>query len=133
MKICHIALYNFRTFENFDQEVGRHNTLVGQNNSGKSNSLWAIYCFYNSNQLSSEDIRKDEHGNTVDNIITICLTFDELNDEEKRLNKKYLNDDKIKIELKGFFDENNKFIKEHHGYVKDYELEFPDTFNQEIK
>ena len=88
MKICHITLHNFRTLEYFDQEVGRHNTLVGQNNSGKSNLLWAISCFYNSDQLSSEDIRKDEHGNIVDDNFTICLTYDELNDEEKRLNQK---------------------------------------------
>ncbi len=133
MKICHITLRNFRTFKYFDQEVGRHNTLVGQNNSGKSNLLWAISCFYNLDQLNSEDIRKDEHSNIVDDNFTICLTYDELNDEEKRQNQKYLNDDKIKIELKGFFDENNKFIKEHHGYIKNYELAFPDDFDEELR
>jgi len=133
MKICHITLNNFRTFEYFDQDVGRHNTLVGKNNSGKSNLLWAISCFYNSNQLNPEDIRKDEHGNFVNNSFSICLTFDDLNEEEKRLNQKYLNDDKIKIELSGFFDESNKFIKEYHGYIKDYELTFPDTFDPSLK
>ena len=111
MKICHIKLTNFRTFELFDQEVGRHNTLVGQNNSGKSNLLWALSSFYNPNQLNSRDIRIDENGNIMDDGFSICLTFDELNDEEKRLNDKYLNDDKIKIELRGFLDEENKFNK----------------------
>ncbi|KKL94632.1 hypothetical protein LCGC14_1862750, partial [marine sediment metagenome] len=133
MKICHITLTNFRTFETFDQEVGRHNTLVGQNNSGKSNLLWAISCFYNSNQLTPDDIRKDEHGNVADEGFSICLTFDELNEEERRHNQKYLNEGKIKVELIGLFDENNRFIKEYHGYIKDYELEFPDTFDEELK
>lgn len=133
MKICHITLNNFRTFEYFDHDVGRHNTLVGQNNSGKSNLLWAISCFYNLDQLSPEDIRKDEHNNFVDERFSICLTFDELNDEEKRLNLKYLNNGKIKVELKGFFDENNKFRKEHHGYVGDFELIFPETFDPGLK
>ena len=133
MKICNITLSNFRTFENFDQEVGRHNTLVGQNNSGKSNLLWAISCFYNSNKLTVDDIRKDEDGNFSSNDFSICLTFDDLNEEEIRLNQKYLNDGKIKVELRGFFDENNKFNKEYHGYLIDYELEFPDTFDEELK
>ena len=133
MKICHITLSNFRTFEYFDQEVGRHNTLVGQNNSGKSNLLWAISCFYNSSQLTSDDIRKNEHGNFSNSGFSICLTFDDLNEEEMRLNQKYLNDGKIKVELSGFFDENNRFNKEYHGYIIDYELEFPDTFDEELK
>ena len=133
MKICHITLNNFRTFQQLDQEIGRHNTLVGQNNSGKSNLLWAISCFYDMNKLSPDDIRKDEHGNYVDDEFSICLIFDELNEEEKRLNQKYLNNGKIKIELRGFFDENNTFIKEHHGYIRDFELRFPDTFNAELK
>ena len=133
MKICHITLNNFRTFEYFDQDVGRHNTLLGQNNSGKSNLLCAISCFYNSNQLTPEDIRKDEHGNFADNDLRICLTFDDLNEEEARLNQKYLNDGVIKVELIGNFDESNRFIIEHHGYIKDYELEFPETFDPIIK
>ncbi len=133
MKICQITLNNFRTFEYFDQEVGRHNTLVGQNNSGKSNLLWAIYCFYNLDQLTPDDIRKDKDGNIGDDGLSICLTFDDLNDEEQRLNQRYFNDNKIKIELKGYFDENNKFIKEHHGYIIDNELEFPDPFDLELK
>lgn len=133
MKICHITLRNFRTFEYFDQEVGRHNTLVGQNNSGKSNLLWAISCFYNSNQLTIDDIRKDEEGNFSNDGFSICLTFDDLNEEEMRQNQKYLNDGKIKVELSGSFDENNRFNKEYHGYIIDYELEFPDTFDEELK
>ena len=133
MKICHVTLNNFRTFEYLDQEIGRHNTLVGQNNTGKSNLLWAIYGFYNLDQLSIDDIRKDENGIILDDGFKICLTFDDLNDEEQRLNQKYYKENKIKIELKGFFDENKKFIKEHHGYIKSYELKFPESFNSELK
>ncbi|MFW9969692.1 MAG: AAA family ATPase [Candidatus Odinarchaeota archaeon] len=133
MKICHITLYNFRTFEYFDQDVGRHNTLVGQNNSGKSNLLWALSCFYNSNQLAINDIRKDEHGDFVNDGFRICLTFDDLNEEETRQNQKYLSNGKIKIELRGFFDESNKLVKEYHGYIKSFELKFPEGFDEELK
>jgi AAA15 family ATPase/GTPase len=55
MKICHITIENFRSLDNFDEEVGKHNIIVGKNNTGKSNLLWAIYYFYNQKDLSVED------------------------------------------------------------------------------
>ena len=60
MKICHIKIKNFRSISQFDEEVGKHNIIVGKNNTGKSNLLWAIYYFYNPKNLNIYDFLKKQ-------------------------------------------------------------------------
>ncbi|MHA1282471.1 MAG: AAA family ATPase [Promethearchaeota archaeon] len=133
MKICHIKIENFRTFREFDQDIGRYNVFVGPNNTGKSNLLWAINCFYNPKLLSQEDIRKDPDGNRVADEFKIILTYDELNANEQRNNKKYYQNGKIKILLRGWIDENSKFKYEYHGYIQSPRLKFPPNFDESLK
>jgi len=37
-----MKIKDFRSISQFDEEVGRHNIIVGKNSTGKSNLLWAI-------------------------------------------------------------------------------------------
>ncbi|MHA1284928.1 MAG: AAA family ATPase [Promethearchaeota archaeon] len=133
MKICHISLRNFRNFKEFQTDLGKYNVFVGQNNTGKSNLLWAIFCFYHPNELTKDDITKDDYGNLISNELEIILTFDDLTEKEQKNNNKYYFDDKIKISLKSFIDENGKFQKEHHGIIRKEVPEFPEDFDEDLK
>jgi len=137
LKICNISVKNFRTLKDFQADMGKYNVIIGKNNTGKSNLLWAIYFFYNFNELTIEDITKDENGDPIKDengnpvSIEITLTFDDLTELERQNNAKYYYDGKIKVCLRGFIDENNKFQKEFHGFIQDYKLIFPENFEND--
>lgn len=107
--------------------------MVGKNNTGKSNLLWAIYCFYHPKNLTIDDIIKDQGGNAIANELKILMIFDDLTEEEQRNNTKYYHNGKIKISLKGWIDENGKFKFEHHGNILSYNLIFPSDFDEDLK
>ena len=88
MKISHITIENIRSLDNFDEEVGKHNIIVGKNNTGKSNLLWAIYYFYNPKNLSVDDfiIRQNDEEES-EKKLQITLTFDNLSDEKAKSKK----------------------------------------------
>jgi predicted ATP-dependent endonuclease of OLD family len=130
MKICHINIENFRSLDNFDEEVGKHNIIVGKNNTGKSNLLWAIYYFYNPKNLTNEDfIKKQNKEDESNENLQITLTFDNLTDIEQNNNKKYFFDGKIKIRLKVWIDEVGKTNYEHNGYEQSSMKKYPDDFD----
>ncbi len=134
MKICHITIENFRSLDNFDEEVGKHNIIVGKNNTGKSNLLWAIYYFYNPKDLSVEDfIKRPNDVEESEKKLQITLTFDNLTDIEQINNKMYFIDGKIKIQLEGWIDNDEKLNHEHHGYIKSYIPSYPSDFDGELK
>ena len=119
MKICHITIKNFRSLEFFDEEVGKHNIIVGKNNTGKSNLLWAIYYFYYPKNLTVEDFLKRQNvDDEKDEKLQIELTFDSLTINEENNNRKYFSDGIIKIMLKAWIDDDGKLNYEHHGYIK---------------
>ncbi len=134
MKICHITIENFRSLDNFDDEVGKHNIIVGKNNTGKSNLLWAIYCFYNPKNLNVEDFLK---GKNIDDFaekrLQITLVFDNLTEIEKKNNTKYFFNGKIKIMLQAWIDDVEKFNYEHHGYIQKSNPKYPNGFDEGIK
>jgi predicted ATP-dependent endonuclease of OLD family len=134
MKICHINIENFRSLDNFDEEVGKHNIIVGKNNTGKSNLLWAIYYFYNPKNLTNEDfIKKQNKEDESNENLQITLTFDNLTDIEQNNNKKYFFDGKIKIRLKVWIDEVGKTNYEHNGYEQSSMKKYPDDFDISLK
>ncbi len=134
MKICHITIENFRSLDNFDEEVGKHNIIVGKNNTGKSNLLWAIYYFYYPKNLSVEDfIKRQDDEEESEKKLQITLTFDNLTDIEQYNNKMYFFDGKIKIKLEAWIDNDEKLNAEHHGYVKSYRPSYPRDFGEDLK
>ncbi|MBA7522120.1 hypothetical protein ES705_14234 [subsurface metagenome] len=134
MKICHITIENFRSLDYFDEEVGKHNIIVGKNNTGKSNLLWAIYYFYNPKNLSVEDfIKRQNSEEESEKKLKITLVFDNLTEVEQNNNKMYFFDGKIKIKLVAWIDNDGKLNAEHHGYVKSYRQLYPRDFDEELK
>ncbi len=134
MKICHITIENFRSLDNFDEEVGKHNIIVGKNNTGKSNLLWAIYYFYNPKNLSGDDfIIRQIDDEESEKKLQITLTYDNLTDIEQNNNKMYFFDGKIKIKLEAGIDNDGKLNYEHHGYVKSYIPSYPRDFDEDLK
>lgn len=134
MKICHIIIENFRSLDYFDEEVGKHNIIVGKNNTGKSNLLWAIYYFYYPKNLSVEDfIKRQDDEEESEKKLQIKLTFDNLTDIEQNNNKMYFFDGKIKIRLEAWIDNDGKLNYEHHGYVKSYKPSYPSDFDEDLK
>ena len=134
MKICNIKVENFRSLENFDEEIGKHNIIVGKNNTGKSNLLWAIYYFYYPKNLSVEDfIKRQENEDESNEKLQITLTFDNLTDMEQNNNIKYFFDGKIKIRLKVWIDEDGKLNYEHNGYEQSSMKIYPDDFDIGLK
>ena len=134
MKICHITIENFRSLDNFDEELGKHNIIVGKNNTGKSNLLWAIYYFYNPKNLSGDDfIIRQNDDEESEKKLHITLTFDNLTDIEQNNNKMYFFDGKIKIKLEAGIDNDGKLNYEHHGYVKSYIPSYPRDFDEDLK
>ena len=134
MKISHITIENFRSLDYFDEEVGKHNIIVGKNNTGKSNLLWAIYYFYNPKNLSVEDfIKRQNDEEESEKKLQITLTFDNLTDIEQNNNKMYFFDEKIKIKLEAWIDNGGKPNAEHHGYVRSYRPSYPRDFDEDLK
>ncbi len=134
MKICHMKIKNFRSISQFDEEVGRHNIIVGKNNTGKSNLLWAIYCFYNPKNFNVEDFLKNQDiDDDGDEKLQITLAFDSLTEIEKKNNSKYFFNGKIKIKLEVWIDDVGKLNYEHHGYIQNFKPIYPNGFDEGIK
>lgn len=134
MKICHITIENFRSLEYFDEEVGKHNIIVGKNNTGKSNLLWAIYYFYYPKNLTIEDFLKRQHlEDEKAEKLKITLTFDNLTETEKNNNKKYFHIEKIKITLEAWIEDGGKLNYEHHGYEQSSKRVYPSGIDEGLK
>ncbi len=132
MKICHIKIKDFRSISQFDEEVGKHNIIVGKNNTGKSNLLWAIYRFYNPKNLNVDDFLKKQDVDE-DETLQITLEFDKLTEIEKQNNNKYFFNGKIKIRLEAWIDDAGKLNYVHHGYIQDFKCLYPSDFDEGIK
>lgn len=93
MKVCQIAIRNFKSFGDNPVPIplGDLTAFVGANNSGKSNSLKALDLFFNySNSKVSEDCF---HNGDLSKDIEITIEFDWLQDEEKRKFRRHLSPD----------------------------------------
>jgi len=134
MKICHILIENFRSLDNFDEDVGKHNIIIGKNNTGKSNLLWAIYYFYNPKKLSVDDFRKHQEEEEVsEKKLYVTLTYDNLTEMEQKKNNMYIFDGKIKVRLNAWIDDDGKINHEHHGYIREDTLSYPSDFDPDLK
>jgi len=138
MKIKRIELHGFRTFPQLDLELSDYSVFVGKNNSGKSNLLHAIYCFYNPKKLTMDDATKNVTGDYQYHDLSIKLTYDDLNPTEKQNNKLYYYNNQVIVELIAqILDEGeNPFPKikpKYHGYLQDFDFEYDDTLDPEIK
>ena len=84
MKIASLAIHNFRTFDNDGISMTLENltALIGENSTGKSNVLEALDLFFNYSKAKIS--KKCFHHDNMSNPIKIEVTFQSLNDIEKK-------------------------------------------------
>jgi len=86
MKLCKVEIDKFRSIEHTEIDVDSLAIFIGENNAGKSNILRAIELFYESSIRGiNEEYFYFKNRNEP---ISVILTFDRLNDYEKK--QKYL-------------------------------------------
>ena len=66
MKIQRIKIKNFRSIKELDLEIGDLNTIVGQNNHGKTNVFEALDWFYKNKNSSEEHYFNKDKGLTIE-------------------------------------------------------------------
>lgn len=95
MQIKKLHIHNFASIIDQEISLGNYNLLIGENNSGKTNTINAIRAFYG---LLAYDlsIHKPNTANT-DNECWIEVCFVLTDDEMQELNGKYHDDGKMLI------------------------------------
>lgn len=118
MKIKNISISNYRSIINVEEvRFSNLQSLIGENNAGKSNILSAIECF-----LSSGVHASIEDFNDIDNPIIIKINFFELSEKSKKDWRPYLiNNDELILEKHifktGVTNTGKTSLKsEYHGY-----------------
>jgi len=93
IKIEKISIQGIRSHKDTTFSVESYNTIVGENNSGKSNILFAIRWFFNELKIKKEDIKKGYDGNPA---VKIIFVFDR---EKAPFNEEYaISEGKFEIE-----------------------------------
>lgn len=111
MQIRKLHVHNFASIIDQEISLGNYNLLIGENNSGKTNTINAIRAFYGLLAYDSS-IHKPNIANTDDGCwIEVC--FGLTDDEMQGLDRKYHNDDKMLIIRRYFFEReiNGKTLK----------------------
>ena len=111
MIIKSVAVENFRCILYEVLTCETLTALVGANGSGKSAFLKAIDLFYTTTpKLSAEDF----YNGDVTKRIQITVTFCDLDDLERKLFKKYLQNDELAV-VRVLSLEDGKFSDKYHG------------------
>ena len=111
MRIKSIQVKNYRSILDATLEIGSLTALVGRNGTGKSSFLNALDLFYNpAPQLADVDF----HSNNADDPIEITVTFKNLNSEEQKQFKRYVQDEIMAV-VGVFKLESGKTVATYHG------------------
>jgi hypothetical protein len=119
MKLINMHIKNFRSIIDSGQfRLESLQSLVGENNAGKSNILYAIQLFLTTGASGIGD--SDFYS--LDQPIIITGTFGNLNQEQRNKLRTYLIGDKLILEKKIIFKEDPKTgklkaVAEYHGYM----------------
>ena len=103
MKIAHLRIQNFRSFEDETIDFDHYSCFVGPNGSGKSTVLNALNILFRNTQAASSVINLDEedfHLRNINEPIIITATFTDLTDEAKNDLKAYVRNDKLILSAK---------------------------------
>lgn len=119
MFLSSIRIKNFRSIvDSGEIRIERFQALVGENNCGKSNILYAINVFLTA---GAGGVKEKDFYNVADKIVIACTFTDLTHDERKEL-RRYLIGDKIILEKHVFLEKDDKSQKskvsaEYHGYL----------------
>ncbi len=112
MRIKSIRIQNFRSISDATLECDPLTALIGENGAGKSTFLRALEVFYNPD--ASFDTY-DFHKCDTENPIIITVTYDELNDDEKKAFSEYCPDKELLIRKEVTKGAGGKFEQRYFG------------------
>lgn len=108
MKIKHIRIENFRSFQYEDIPVDPYTCFVGPNGVGKSTVLAALNIFFQEKSGSSTDVAKlideDFYRKQTDKPVRITLTFTELSDAAKTELSDYVRNGELIVTAEATYD-----------------------------
>jgi energy-coupling factor transporter ATP-binding protein EcfA2 len=88
MRIANVKIRGYRCIEELDLRLDDYIVLIGPNGSGKSSVLYALNWFFNGGTLSEGDLY-GTGGKPEATEISVEVTFDDLNPEDRRVLGKY--------------------------------------------
>jgi predicted ATPase len=74
MKITNVSIENFRSISNIQFGLSEINLIVGQNNSGKSSIIRAIYSLQKNQEISAKDIRLNHLDSKIELVVVSTAT-----------------------------------------------------------
>jgi len=115
MRISNLKIHNWRSIKYIEISFEELMIFLGQNNCGKSNVLYSLLFFFG--QIKVGDL--DFNGNTDE--LYVEVKFIDLDENDKRQFKKYLNaDESIIVRKKATKDGGNSY----HGYIQSPVIEW---------
>ena len=92
MKISQIKIHGIKSYTDSSVDMANYTVFVGENNSGKSNILFALLWFFGKEKLALKDI-----NNSISDDPYIEVEFELKKDEEFTHPDEYLVDGKFKV------------------------------------
>jgi predicted ATP-dependent endonuclease of OLD family len=119
MRIDHFRIENYRSIEQLEANFSSGLiVLVGENNAGKSNIIWALNHFFN--QPRKSDLTEEVfHKKDVTKDAVITVWFSNLTEADKHDLKKYVLGEKIVVREKISFDKDDGFDVNVNGAVSE--------------
>src|SRR5947209_12225955 len=99
MQLVGLTIENFRSIRHATLQMAPFVTLIGPNNSGKTNLLLALQLFFTPSQLEREDFS----GGITDAQVLLDAKFDNLEDEERQALSPYLHGEGLEVRRSATF------------------------------
>lgn len=117
MKISHVTIHNFRSIKDCHLVCQDMLVLLGQNNYGKSNIMYALdFALNPSAKPNIDDFNKFAKGD--DDKIWVEITFNQLTERENDIWDKYIqNDGSVCFRKSAWYDEDEKISTQYKGYI----------------
>ena len=121
MKLEKIIIHNIRSFKDAEFITPAYTLLVGENNSGKTNLLYALRLFYEEGNVKFKNADDFPKFATADNESWVELEFITTNEEQESLREEYRStDNKLKVR-KYFKSDNEAFLQKDQSNIYAYE------------
>lgn len=122
MKLSNIHIHNFRSIidESFDLE--KYSLLIGENNSGKTNVINALRCFYEDDGMKFKEKDDFPKRKATDNDSWVELEFLTTDDEQSNLKDEYKTSDNL-LKVRKYFKStvNKDLVKAGQSNIYGYE------------
>lgn len=124
MKISQIKIHGIKSYTESSVDMSNYTVFVGENNSGKSNILFALLWFFGKEKLAIKDV-----NNSISDDPYIEVEFELQKDEEFTHPEEYLVDGKFKVRavLSRSKISDKAMACEYHGYTGNTEEDIKDT------